>query len=107
MRGKEQKKGYEKKKGNPMWEHDREFHGGKRETQFKMKAKNVYGRDNEKRIVNEAVRIERNEGVVMNGRAEFRGSALPRVQVHRHTIVQLTKNLKARQKFFLEANKTN
>ena len=37
MRGKEHKKGYEKKKkGNPMWEHDKEFHGGRGETEFKI-----------------------------------------------------------------------
>ena len=30
VRGKEHKKGYEqRKKGNPMWEHDKEFHGGR------------------------------------------------------------------------------
>ena len=56
------------------------------ETKFKMKVKNVYGRDNEERMVNEAVRIERNEGIVMNGKAEYRGSILPRVRVHRNTI---------------------
>ena len=40
-----------------MWEHDREFHGEGGETEFKMQVKNVYGRDNVRRMVNEAVRI--------------------------------------------------
>ena len=48
--------------------------------------KKVYGRDNGKRMVNEACRIDTNEGVVMNGKAEYRGSVLPRVRVHRNTI---------------------
>ena len=69
-----------------LWEHDKEFHGGGGDTGFKMKVKKVYGRDNVRRMVNEAVRIERNEGVVMNGRAEHRRSCLPRVVVHRNTI---------------------
>ena len=87
IRGIEHKKGYSGKKvGNPMWEHDKEFHGGGGDTGFKMKVKKVYGRDNVRRMVNEAVRIERNEGVVMNGRAEHRRSCLPRVVVHRNTI---------------------
>ena len=51
-----------------------------------MTVKKVYGRDNEKRMVNEAWRIETNEGIVMNGKAEYRGSILPRVRVHRNTI---------------------
>ena len=62
-----------------MWEHDREFHGGGGDIEFKMKVKKVYGRDHVRRMVNEAVRIERNDGVVMNGRAEHRRSCLPRV----------------------------
>ena len=75
-----------KKEGNPMWEHDKEYHGGEGKTEFNMEVRRVYGRDNSRRMTNEAVEIEGNEGVVMNSRNEYRQSCLPRVQVHRHTI---------------------
>ena len=46
----------------------------------------VYGRDNTRRMVNEAAKIEGNEGVVMNSRNEYKQSCLPRVVIHRNTI---------------------
>ena len=58
-------KGYtNRKEGNVLWEHDKEYHGGEGETEFKMVVGRVYGRDNTRRMVNEAARIEGNEGVV-------------------------------------------
>ena len=87
VRGKEHLRGYaNRKEGNVMWEHDKEFHGGEGETEFKMVVGRVYGRDNTRRMVNEAARIEGNDGVVMNSRNEYRQSCLPRVQVHRNTL---------------------
>ena len=87
VRGCEHMRGYtNKKEGNILREHDREYHGGEGRTEFRMKVGRVYGRDNTRRMVNEAVRIEGNKGVVMNGRNEYRQSCLPRVVVHRNTI---------------------
>ena len=80
-------KGYrDKKEGNALWEHDKEFHGGEGKTEFKMEVRRVYGKDNTRRMVNEAAEIEGNDGVVMNSRNEYRQSCLPRVQVHRNTL---------------------
>ena len=87
VRGKEHLRGYtNRKEGNVLWEHDKEFHGGEGETEFKMVVGRVYGRDNTRRMVNEAARIEGNDGVVMNSRNEYKQSCLPRVVVHRNTI---------------------
>ena len=58
----------------------------KGETEFKIVVGRVYGRDNTRRMVNEAARIEGNEGVVMNSRNEYKQSCLPRVVIHRNTI---------------------
>ena len=46
----------------------------------------AYGRDNTRRMVNEAAKIEGNDGIVMNSRNEYKQSCLPRVRVHRNTI---------------------
>ena len=46
----------------------RECHGGEGKTKVKMKVGRVYGRDNMRRKINEALRIENNEGVRLNGR---------------------------------------
>ena len=86
VRGREHMRGYiNKKEGNVMWEHDREYHGGEGRTEFKMEVGRVFGRDNVRRIVNKACKIEGNEGVVMNSSNEFRQSCLPRTVVHSHT----------------------
>ena len=87
VRGREHLKGYrDKKEGNALWEHDKEFHGGEGKTEFAMTVGRVYGRDNTRRMVNEVAEIEGNDGVVMNSRNEYRQSCLPRVQVHRNTL---------------------
>ena len=87
IRGREHLKGYkEKKEGNVLWEHDKEFHGGEGKTKYEMKVGRVYGKDNTRRKINEAGRIEGNEGIVMNGRGEYRQSCLPRMAVHRNTL---------------------
>ena len=46
----------------------RECHGGEGKTKVQMKVGRVYGRDNTRRKINEALRIENNEGVRLNGR---------------------------------------
>ena len=46
----------------------RECHGGEGKTKVKMKVGRVYGRDNTRRKINEALRIENNEGMRLNGR---------------------------------------
>ena len=45
----------------------RECHGGEGKTKVQMKVGRVYGRDNTRRKINEALRIENNEGVRLNG----------------------------------------
>ena len=83
-RGEDHARGYSRReKGNPLWEHDKEYHGGKGETEYKIKVERTYGRDNRRRLMNEAVRIEMNLGIRMNRKGEFRSSVLPRLGVHR------------------------
>jgi hypothetical protein len=87
IRGREHLKGYkEKKEGNVLWEHDKEFHGGEGKTKYEMKVGRVYGKDNTRRKINEAGRIEGNDGIVMNGRGEYRQSCLPRMAIHKNTL---------------------
>ena len=75
VRGREHLKGYrDKKEGNALWEHDKEFHGGEGKTEFEMQVGRIYGRDNTRRKINEAGRIEENEGVRLNGKSEYRKS---------------------------------
>ena len=83
-RGIEHKKGYMKKKeGNVLVDHDKEYHGGRGEAKYKMEARRTFGRDNRRRMMDEAVRIQMNLGIMMNRKGEFRNSVLPRLQVHR------------------------
>ena len=87
IRGREHLRGYaNKKEGNVLMEHDKEYHGGEGKTKFTMKIRRIYGRDNTRRMVNEAAEIEGNDGIVMNSRNEYKQSCLPRVRVHRNTI---------------------
>ena len=72
-----------KKEGNVLVEHDKEYHGGKGETKYTMKARRTFGRDNRTRMMDEAVRIEQNKGIMMNRKGEFRNSVLPRLAVQR------------------------
>ena len=77
-------RGYKKGlKENVLREHDREHHGGGGQTRFKMKVRRVFGRDNRRRMIDEAVRIENNKGIMMNRKGEFRSSVLPMLVVHR------------------------
>ena len=83
-RGEDHARGYSRReKGNPLWEHDKEYHGGEGKTEYKMTVGRTYGRDNRRRVMNEAVRIEMNLGIRMNRKGEFRSSVLPRLGVHR------------------------
>ena len=87
IRGREHLRGYKnKKEGNVLWEHDKEFHGGEGKTEFEMQVGRVYGRDNTRRKLNEAGRILGNEGVRLNGKNEYRKSCLPTMVAHRNTI---------------------
>ena len=79
-------RGYKNKEGNVLWEHDKEFHGGEGKTEFEMQVGRIYGKDNTRRKINEAGRIEGNEGVRLNGKGEYRKSCLPTMVAHRNTI---------------------
>ena len=84
MSGEDHARGYSRReKGNPVWEHDKEYHGGEGKTEYKMTVGRTYGRDNRRRVMNEAVRIEMNLGIRMNRKGEFRSPVLPRLGVHR------------------------
>ena len=83
-RGEDHARGYRRREeGNVLWEHDKEYHGGEGKTEYRMTVGRVFGRDNRRRVINEAVRIEMNDGIMMNRKGEFRSSVLPRLQVHR------------------------
>ena len=66
--------------GHVLWEHDKEYHGGEGKTEYRMRMGRVFGRDNRRRVINEAVRIdiEMNDGIMMNRKGECRSFVLPR-----------------------------
>ena len=71
-RGGDHVRGYRRREpGNVLWEHDKEYHGGEGKTGYKMTVGRTYGRDNRRRVINEAARIEMNLGIRMNRKGEF------------------------------------
>ena len=69
-----------------MWKHAKSEHEGRKDVHFEMRVVRVYGKDNLRRKVNEATRIEMAEGVVLNSKSEFNQPLLPRARIQRSVI---------------------
>ena len=71
LRGKEHWRGYQRgDRENPLWKHAKAEHGGRKDVEFEMEVVGCYGKDNMRRRINDAVRIEESKGVNMNSKAE-------------------------------------
>ena len=82
-RGKDHLRGLRNKnKDSVLWKHVANEHDGRDDVEFKMNVLKTYGRDNETRRSNEAVRINLNKGVRLNSKAEFRQPRVPRRVMH-------------------------
>ena len=83
-RGLDQAKGYAKgDKANTMVKHANEDHDGRKDVKFAMSVIRTFKRDNIRRMIFEAIKIVRNEGLVMNSKAEYKQALLPLMMVHR------------------------
>ena len=86
-RGLDHWEGYQRgSRDNPLWKHASKEHEGRKDVEFEMNVVGTYGKDNLKMCVNEAVRIEGAEGVILNSRAEFNQPLLPRARIQRNTL---------------------
>ena len=83
-RGLDHLEGYRnKKENNVLWKHAQMEHGGRSDVNFKMTVLKTYGKNNQLRKYNEAVRITNNPGVKLNSKAEYCQPSLPRLVVER------------------------
>ena len=83
-RGLDQARGYTRwEKNNTMVKHAKEYHEGRRDVRFQMRVVRTFKRDNVRRMIFEAVKIVRNEGLVMNSKTEYKQALLPLMELHR------------------------
>ena len=66
-----------------LWKHACNDHDGRSDVNYTMTVLKTYGRDNETRKTNEAVRINFNTGVRLNSKAEYRQPTVPRLSILR------------------------
>ena len=65
-----------------MVKHANEYHDGRKDVKFAMNVIRTFKRDNVRRMIYEAIKIIRNEGLVMNSKAEYKQALLPLMLVH-------------------------
>ena len=84
-RGLDHLQGYKnKKENNVLWKHAQLEHGGRTDVNYRMTVLKTYGKKNQERKLNEALRISGNPGISLNSKAEYCQPSLPRLVVERN-----------------------
>ena len=84
-RAKEHWQGYSSRnKNNPMHKHTTKDQQGRRDVDYKIEVVKTFGRDNMRRKLHEAVRIDRHQGVTMNSKSVYNQPILPRARIRRN-----------------------